>query len=91
LHAALADQPTPAEPTDRPPHAQNNVPGHAPRYDSDAPAQADERAAEMLNKRDDMKEQDRARKQDKTMQRAEKVTGEDHPDEHKEKGTTPGQ
>lgn len=90
LHAVMADQ-GPDEPTDRPPHAQNNVPGHAPRYDSDAPAQADEHAADMLNQRDDMKTKDRARKGDKTLERAEKVTGENHPKEHKDKGTTPGQ
>lgn len=51
----------------------------APQYGSKTSERSDERAAEMLNRRDDANEQARKAKGDRTLENAEAVTGESHP------------
>lgn len=62
-----------------------NQPGQAPEYQSHPPAGSDERAAEMLNKRDDQEIEKRKRDGDDDPETRDGIRIEskpDHPGEH---------
>lgn len=79
--AVIAAGPSPpgtADKEDQDPTA-NRV-DEAPRYGSDAPEGSAERAAQMLNERDQRKERKREAMGDRKLENAERVTRESKPD-----------